>query len=600
VKILIALFLAIIMIVPAALSADTPLQMAPLNPDFIEYQQRKNMRSVSVQEPNYGYIPPSVDLSYIESLRNQSDNGTFPATFSWLTTDTNNRVTAVKNQGSFCGTCWAHGNIAVMESKAWIDGLSSNPDYSEQSLVCCTDSSWIKCIGGNDFMAQDTLIKKGAGLEECQVYNDGIINAQGCMVCPVYQTTNFVWVAVTDNTTEAINAIKSAVQFYGPVTVSYFDSSSNLYSDNITNNVYYYNGSSNQNHLVSIVGWDDTIPHPVGGGFGAWLTKNSWGTAWGNGGYFWLCYGKSNATDFGSLRSVKAYDSNEKLYYLDESGWDSDWNREWYSNFGWADNYSWVANKFTATDTGNLTHVDFYTLGVNTQYDIRVHKSGDVNNLGVIYSQSVGVCDSSSGYYSIPVNPVFINDGEDFIIVVKFITPECNYPIPVERIRDPMPNPPIQTGRSYAAYNSGTWWDLGEYGMNACLRARVHSTPKPVSDTINLTTTVVYPISTISFSLSSTSLNFGSVAIGSCSASQNITVTNIGNVPITITAIPSTGFYANSLKLNGGLAPVGGWETPVIFPEGVVVFSVQVCPSAGSSLGEQTGVLTFMADPVIE
>src|SRR5262249_17191763 len=43
-------------------------------------------------------------------------------------------------------------------------------------------------------------------------------------------------------------------------------------------------------HLFLIVGYDDAL--------GAWLCKNSWGTAWGVNGFGWIAYGECNIDDY--------------------------------------------------------------------------------------------------------------------------------------------------------------------------------------------------------------------------------------------------------------------------------------------------------------
>ena len=59
-------------------------------------------------------------------------------------------------------------------------------------------------------------------------------------------------------------------------------------------NAYYQNNTTESNHIILIVGWDDNysasnfnIAPP---GNGAFIAKNSWGTEWGDEGYFYISY----------------------------------------------------------------------------------------------------------------------------------------------------------------------------------------------------------------------------------------------------------------------------------------------------------------------
>ncbi|NCO69706.1 MAG: hypothetical protein GW878_04175, partial [Acidobacteria bacterium] len=92
------------------------------------------------------------------------------------------------------------------------------------------------------------------------------------------------------------------------------------------------------------------------------IVKNSWGTDFGAGGYFYLCYGSASMDEVASLE-YKDYNPNEKLYYWDEAGLvDSGFFGNW-------DDYSgWMASIFTSSQNGSLTHVDFWTTSNNAQY----------------------------------------------------------------------------------------------------------------------------------------------------------------------------------------------------------------------------------------
>ena len=90
----------------------------------------------------------------------------------------------------------------------------------------------------------------------------------------------------TDN-----NEIKLAIMQYGAVCSDFYWSGS-LYSDFY--NSYYCSTRTNSNHMIDIVGWDDYFPNTHFANFpsadGAFLCRNSWGTDWGDGGYFWISY----------------------------------------------------------------------------------------------------------------------------------------------------------------------------------------------------------------------------------------------------------------------------------------------------------------------
>jgi C1A family cysteine protease len=144
----------------------TTPQLAPLNPDFIDYLENP-------PEPFYGYIPPPIDLSLIPEVTQRATiDGETPLRanpnltyFDWRDTG---KVTSVKDQ-SPCGTCWAFGTLSAVEAKVLIvDNVSY--DFSEQNLVCCTDPSIVfqhddHCnAGGWSWLAADTLMKKGWNL----------------------------------------------------------------------------------------------------------------------------------------------------------------------------------------------------------------------------------------------------------------------------------------------------------------------------------------------------------------------------------------------------------------------------------------------------
>jgi C1A family cysteine protease len=481
-KIICALvMLAAIALMPSAGMSDLRAQeddtfhLGPLNPDFVKFWEEP-------PEPFCGYIPPPMDLSHLDAIPMEGllKSGAPPASFDW--TD-QGKVTSVKNQVP-CGTCWIFGTTSVLESAVLI-GDNTAYNFSEQSVALCVDRSWVYLYddadepcgiapshgGGWSSLASEVFIKKGAVLESCNPYNSSGLQCNSACLCdnctPVKIVDGYRYVTSDQSQT---GLIKEVVYNQGPVTVAFYYDAEHKHTHATYGTVYDCDECTAASHMVSIIGWDDSVPHfeTETPGTGAWLVKNSWGTAWGNSGYFWLAYNSSCMEEIAYLE-YKDYDPNEKLYYWDEAGMVTDG--------GCGAPSAWMANIFTSTQDGSLTHVDFWTTSNNAQYEIYVYLDGDIlDGLDDLATLQSGTC-QEFGYYSIPLSsPVSLTSGRPFTIAVNMTTPGYNEPIPVEKVIGGFVEPPIQGEVSYTRHgDTDAWDDLAPLGFNACLRARVRS-----------------------------------------------------------------------------------------------------------------------------
>lgn len=208
-----------------------------------------------------------------------------PKSFDWRP----NGVTPIRNQGD-CGSCWAFGTVAPLESAIKIH-CGETVDLSEQYLVSCNIDG-DGCNGG--WFAHDyhwwkkppSESQAGAVLEGSFPYQAWDVACGGPYSHP-YKIDGWYSLAYG---IPSVDAIKQAIYSYGPVAAAVaVGSGFSYYSGGVFNMDESYAGI---NHAIALVGWNDDY-YGNGTNVGVWILRNSWGTWWGDNGYMYIKYGTS-------------------------------------------------------------------------------------------------------------------------------------------------------------------------------------------------------------------------------------------------------------------------------------------------------------------
>lgn len=261
----------------------------------------------------------------------EAPSASLPGAFDLRNVGGRNYITPIRNQGG-CGSCVAFGVVASMESTAeYTRGVPNlNLDLSEAHLFhvhakargyTCATGSW-----PDDLFAD--AIGKGVTFEDYFPYNDaGTVNLNGDW------PNRLAKAQVLTNLTANPGSMKEHIYSRGAISACFL-----VYDDffNYKSGVYKHT-TNNQagGHCVAIIGWDDSL--------GCWICKNSWGTGWGDGGYFRIAYGDSFIEDYPGSRptvhgctgvSVRAWLPAQRALQLyasanDANGW------AYLQNFGW-------------------------------------------------------------------------------------------------------------------------------------------------------------------------------------------------------------------------------------------------------------------------
>ncbi|MBN1534810.1 MAG: hypothetical protein JXA20_19215 [Spirochaetes bacterium] len=238
------------------------------------------------EDKEYARQKEREELNRINKLNTDIEEAPSPtlAAFSWAQ---RSKVTPVRFQ-STCGSCWAFTTAAVVESNFLIR-KNQTVDLSEQQMLDCAVDKYGNragsCGGGWYGKVFDYLMKSSITTENVIPYRN---SEQYCMTVMPTEYKIAAWGYVKpDAGIPSVSEMKTALCRYGPIAACIkVTPALQAYSRGIFNEFTTVYGERDVNHAITIVGWDD--------GKRAYHVKNSWGTMWGEAGYFWVEYGCNN------------------------------------------------------------------------------------------------------------------------------------------------------------------------------------------------------------------------------------------------------------------------------------------------------------------
>ena len=296
-------------------------------------------------------------------------------------------VTPVKNQGSM-GACWAFGAAGAFES-SYLIATGIEIDISENNIkgLCLPYSEYGQTEtteGGNMYTAASYFVSWLGAINTTDDFYDELGKVSALQYSPkAIRTVNAVFINIKD-----MAAIKKYLTKYGAMNLFLYGASSDdpSYSKNYTS-VYNYNKTGN--HYVTLVGWDDNFPKDnfstQAPGNGAWICKNSWGSEWGDGGFFYVSYYDKSLTQNAVGFTFDNVEHYEKLYQNQVNG---EYTFKAYNTYG---------HVFTSENGDIIAAVGTYFETAGSPYTISIY----VNN-HIAYSQSGK--SSHAGYETVKLN----------------------------------------------------------------------------------------------------------------------------------------------------------------------------------------------------
>jgi predicted outer membrane repeat protein len=381
-------------------------------------------------------------------------------------------ITPVKNQGAM-GACWTFSFGESLET-ALLKATGIQYDISQNymqnlQIIYSVFGNLFSDEGGVNYMPLANVLSWLSVGEKEEEYDE--VGKLSVFVDSPNKIRLLDAYFIMPNADNYVEDVKKAILNYGAVSVCYASSDDAPYFNENTF-AHYTNESLPSDHAVAIIGWDDNysannflITPP---GDGAWIVKNSWGSNWGDEGYFYLSYYEKSLvtpdSDTGIIYPFTACIFTNTIdyhvnYQTDLSGL-----------YDFDSNYTQYSNEFTAEYDDLIAAVGTYfnQSGIDYSFDIYVNNK-------LTHSQS-GISEFA-GYRTIILSkyiPVKVNDTFKVVFKSNALPYEAysrNHYIP---------------GMSFVSADGSTWTDITLKRKTVCLKVYTVADDSKITENSNI------------------------------------------------------------------------------------------------------------------